>query len=788
MPDSTLQHALSSSYRLERELGRGGMAVVYLAHDLKHDRKVALKVIRPDTTFEGAAERFSREIRLAARLQHPHVLPVFDSGEAYPERSEGSLPVLWYTMPFVEGESLRDRLDREGKLPIADAVRIAREAAQGLAYAHQHHVIHRDIKPENLLLTRDGSVLVADFDIARAIAGESTAAAVNDKLTATGVSVGTPAYMAPEVRLGVPADVRSDVYSLASVLYEMLTGKMAAPGGGFGLDLFMQQTTPLVRAFRPETPVALDQLVRRGLHPSSERRFASMEELGEALAGGAVHAGRPRLRTSVVLTGIIVVMLAAAAVFALTRRHPPTSGDAVSSVAVLPFQNIGGDTAQAYFAEGMADELTTALVQGSDLRVASQNGIARLTPNQLTAREAGKRLGVGAVLEGTVRRSGSQLRITAQLTSASDGTVLWAQRYDRELSDVFQVQDEITQSIVSAMRGALFGGSHAARGAVNPDAYDLYLRGRYYWTRRGRESLSKAIDYLSRATAADPGFARAYAALAMAYVVLPVFSDTPADSALRMAEQNASRALALDSSLADAHLALAYLLKNRWQFAESEREFRAALQLAPNDATIHHWYGVLLYALGRVNESVSQLAQAKLLDPFLATIGNDAAVALLSARRYPEALAEVARADGLVKDMSDSWLIRAWIYLGQARGDSAVTALERAKALGIGFDTRPYLSVAYRMTGRTQDADRLYREVSDNYANRNGDAYGFAIAATAAGYRPAALSALSKVVAQKNVLVTELSMPCDPLLDPLAPEPEFDRMIAAAGMTRCQAR
>jgi serine/threonine protein kinase len=232
MPDSqpSLEQSLASSYRLERELGRGGMAVVYLAHDVKHDRKVALKVIRPDMAWVGVAERFSREIKLAARLQHPHILPVHDSGEAAGQ--------LWYTMPFVEGESLRDRLDREGKLAMADAIRIAREAAQALAYAHQHSVIHRDIKPENLLLTSDGSVLVADFGIARAIA-QSTAASSTSQLTETGIAVGTPAYMAPETRLGAPADAKSDIYSLASVLYEMLTGKMLSPAGGFGSALFM---------------------------------------------------------------------------------------------------------------------------------------------------------------------------------------------------------------------------------------------------------------------------------------------------------------------------------------------------------------------------------------------------------------------------------------------------------------------------------------------------------------------------------------------------------------------
>ena len=784
--DPTLEQALSSSYRLERELGRGGMAVVYLAWDRKHDRHVALKVIRPDVSLVGAAERFTREIRLTARLQHPHILPVHDSGE--------SAGQLWYTMPFVEGESLRARLDREKQLPIGEAVRIAREAAQALAYAHQHAVIHRDIKPENLLLTRDGSVLVADFGIARALASLATGspehvAPGTTQLTETGMAIGTPAYMAPDVRLGAPADPRSDVYSLSAVLYEMLTGKLIGGPGGLAFDLFLPETIPLVRASRADVPAGLDALVRKGLHPNPEQRFGTMDEMATALGDSPPGLTRKKTRSpiAVPLTALILLMLAAAAGWALFRHTPvPADGDP-ASVAVLPFQTIGGDTAQNYFAQGMADELTTALVRSSDIRVASQSGIARLAAQAMTPQQAGEKLGVRAVVEGTVRRQGNQLRVTTRLTSAADGSVLWAGRYDRELSDVFAVQDEITQAIVTALQGALLGNpqAHLARGTANLDAYDLYLRGRYYWAKRGEEGLTKAIQYFTQSAESDPGFARAPAGLSMAYAVLPVFSDANPDSLLTLAAGHAARALALDSSLWEAHLALAYVLKSQWRFAESEREFRAALALAPNDPTVHHWYGVLLYATGRINQSIEQMGEAKRLDPFGSTIATDGAVALYSAARYADARSEVSRSLELDSVKSDTWLVEGFVMLGERKADSAIAALTRARDLGSGFDITSYLSVAHRELGHTEEAERLYRDLRER-DSRSRNPLGVAIAAAAKGDQEAALEAVRQTLATRDVLVTELSVPCDPLLALLHGKPEFGALLRSVGMEECR--
>ena len=782
---SALAEALSGSYRFVRELGRGGMAVVYLARDLKHDRNVALKVIRPDVTLPGAAERFAREIKLAARLQHPHILPVLDSGDVNGQ--------LWYTMPFVEGETLRDRLDREKQLAISEAIRITREAAQALEYAHQHSVVHRDIKPENILLTTDGSVLVADFGIARALAGPATttgSTGSTTQLTETGVAMGTPAYMAPEQRLGVPADPRSDIYSLSAVLSELLTGRMVSSAGGGGFDQFLLQlseTGPRMRIARPEIPERVERAVGRGLQLDPAQRFSSMADFARALESPSgpqprlTGAGRPAILVLVVAS---VVISAGLLIRAVTRK----TGDGASgarSMAVLPFVNVSGDTAEAYFAQGMADELTTTLVKLSGVRLAGQSAVSRLRPEEMNAQDAGRRLDVENVLEGTVRRSGQRLRITVQLTSAHDGRVLWAERYDRDVQDVFQVQDEIARAIATALRATLTGsGSTAATEDL--EAYDLYLKGRYFWSRRGSEGLAKAIEYFNRAVARDSSFARAHAGLSMAYAVLPVFQTVDTDSVTVLAERSAARALALDSSLADAHLALAYALKNRWRFEESEREFVAALALAPNDPVVHHWYGVLLYATGRPTESVNELTRARTLDPFGATIGTDAGIAFYAARQFHEARREVERSYQLDHSKNDNYLVIAWTQLALGFPDSAIVSLERAQRFGSGFDIRPYLSVAHRRLGERAKADSILAELDRDYARGKARAFDLAIAAAGAGDRSRAVQALERTLKDRSLFVTEVSLPCEPLLDPIRSDPAFERLLAAAAMQPCR--
>ncbi len=469
----SLQSALADRYRIERELGRGGMATVYLAHDLRHDRSVALKVLRPELAHAVGADRFLREIRLCARLQHPHILGVHDSGEAGGQ--------LWFTMPYVDGETLRSRLAREQQLPIGDAVRITTEIADALTYAHGRGVIHRDIKPENILLSGNHA-LVADFGIARALRGGAAAqqgSEEDERLTETGMSLGTPQYMSPEQSVGErELDARTDVYSLGCVLYEMLAGEppFTGPNPQSVLAKRLSEPVPHIRSTR-EVPLAIDHAVTRALARAPADRFATAAEFAAALGSTSVESGSstapvtsrqsPRKRRWIgALIGAVLVILLGG-YMALGRSGGGAPG-LPASAAVLPFTDLSPGKDQEYFSDGLTEELITSLSQVKGIRVAARTSSFQFKGQNADIRDVGRKLGVGAVLEGSVRKSGDRLRVTAQLSSAEDGYQLWSESYDRDLADVFAVQEEIARAIVGALRVRLGGGTRLRPGARVP--------------------------------------------------------------------------------------------------------------------------------------------------------------------------------------------------------------------------------------------------------------------------------------------------------------------------------
>jgi serine/threonine-protein kinase len=772
--------AFGERYRVERELGRGGMATVYLAHDPRHDRPIALKVLLPELALALGADRFKREIRLAARLQHPHILTVLDSGEI----EAAGTPLFYYTMPFVAGESLRARMDREGPLPADEAMRIAREVADALDHAHRQGIIHRDVKPENILLS-DGHALLADFGIAKA------AADAGPRLTATGLSLGTPAYMSPEQATADPkVDARTDIYSLGCVLHEMLAGEPPFTGPSAQAVIAKRfASAPLpVRTVRPQLPESVDATLEKALALVPADRYASAAEFAAALGASAPARARAVPSWPLLAAGAIAIAAAAVALGPWDREDPGTPP--LSTVAVLPFSSMGGDTADAWFAEGMADELTTALAKVPGVRVASRSSAARYRDTDEQATEIGQALGVGAVLDGTVRRAADRLRVSVELTSAADGLVLWSDRFDREVTDVFAVQDEIAAAVVTALRGRIGARDSAAlapRGTNDLVAYDSYLKGRFAWSKRGERGLRDAIGYFHAAVARDPDFARGHAGLAMAYVVIPFFARSfPADSALTLAEASAERALALDSTLSDAHLALANLHKMRWRFDEAERHFRQALALAPEDPAVLHWYGVHLYATGRPDASVEQLELATRLDPFGTAASSDYTASLWAAGRFDDAIAEARRNLKLDPAKSDTWLVLGLAHLALRNADSALTALAAAHRFGTAVDVRSYESAALRQLGDTAKADAIYAAIRRDQAAGQARAFDVALAAAAADDRPVALDAIEQVVEERHMFVTEFSLPCDPLFAPLRREPRFAAALERAGMQSCR--
>src|SRR5437762_2300222 len=452
MPDSLreqLQAALGAVYTIERELGRGGMATVFLARDAKHHRHVALKVLDPQLAASLGTERFLTEIRVTANLQHPNVLPLFDSGEAN--------GLLFYVMPFVAGETLRAKLDREGRFPIDEALRIASAIASALDYAHRHDVVHRDIKPENVLLS-DGVPMVADFGIAKAVVNSRLDdGSTNPGLTRAGVALGTPSYMSPEQAMGEAVDGRSDIYALGCLLYEMLSGDapFTGPSAQSVIAKHLAAAVPSVRGVRDSVPLSVDATIVRAMAKAPADRFMNPAQFAAALVSAAP-----------------------------VESMPDSSPSPLMSVAVLPFANMSADKKNEYFGDGLAEEIINVLAQVPTLKVAGRTSSFFFREKDIEFAEIGRRLNVGHILEGSVRTAGNHIRVTAQLIKVTDGFHLWSERYDREMTDIFAIQDEITQAIASALQVKLSPEVVTFRRPTpNLRAYAAYLEARDNWVR-----------------------------------------------------------------------------------------------------------------------------------------------------------------------------------------------------------------------------------------------------------------------------------------------------------------
>ncbi|MGH7548730.1 MAG: protein kinase domain-containing protein [Gemmatimonadales bacterium] len=569
--------ALADRYAIEREVGRGGMATVFLAQDLRHHRPVAVKVLHPQLAVSLGPDRFLREIQIAARLQHPHIVPLYDSGQA------GEL--LYYVMPYVEGESLRQRLERERQLPLEDALQVARAVASALDYAHRHQIVHRDIKPENVML-HDGEAVVTDFGIAKAV----TAAAEN--LTQTGTAVGTPAYMSPEQAAGeAELDGRSDIYSLGAVLYEMLGG--VAPFTGPTVQAIIARLftdpVPRLRERRDEVPDWLEQAVLKALAKAPAGRYTTAAQFAQALAwpaGGST---------------------------------PPGSmpAGAAKSIAVLPFADMSSQRDQEYFCEGIAEEIINALTKIQALRVASRTSAFAFKGKNAAIGEIGRKLKVATVLEGSVRKAGTRLRVTAQLVNVADGYHLWSERYDRELQDVFAIQDEIAENIVKALRVVL---SEEEKRAIekapteNVQAYDYYLRGRQFFHQFRRTGIQFARRMFERAIEIDPDYALAYAGVADCCSFLYMYWDG-SKANLESADSASRKALQLDPELAEAHASRGFALSLSRQYDEARREFETAIRLNPKLYEAHYLYARACFQEGKLEEAVRHYEDASRVRP-----------------------------------------------------------------------------------------------------------------------------------------------------------------------------
>ena len=642
-----LKTGLADRYTIERELGVGGMATVYLAHDVRHDRDVALKVLKPDLAGALGAERFLTEIKLCARLQHPHILTVLDSGETAGH--------LWFTMPFVEGESLRDRLRRQKQLSVDEALRITHEAAEALDYAHTHGVIHRDIKPENILLSGNHA-LVADFGIGRALATGQ------ERLTATGLSVGTPAYMSPEQAAG-DRDVgaRSDVYSLATVLYEMLSGEtpFAAPTSQAMIARRFTDTAKPLRQVRDSVPEHVERAVAKALSRTAADRFATAGEFGEALAAAptvasTAAAAAPMARRRRMSPGLTMLgfgfLLGAGVLFAWRRSESSKSADTGGRViAVLPFEN-AGDASNEYFADGIADEVRGKLSALPGLTVIAGASSREYKKTTKSVDQIARELGAEYLLVGKVQwakdASGTtRVLVSPELVQVRGGrlTTRWEQPFNAATNDVFTVQSDIASKVASALDVALGDSARravAAAPTANVPAYDAYLKGEaasQELSVADPASLRRAISFYEQAVALDSTFARAWSRLAFERATL-YFNTAPTPELAEAAREAADRTRSLAPSSSDAALAwTAYYSGVAHDNRRALPALESGLKAAPNDVQLLGNAALIEQKMGLWDAALQHFSRARVLDPRSAITARRLGTMLLYLRRYPEA-------------------------------------------------------------------------------------------------------------------------------------------------------
>ena len=661
-------------YEIQRELGRGGMAAVFLGRDLRYERVVAIKVMHPEVMAGAGRDRFLREIRIAATLSHPHILPLFDSGEA-----DG---LMYYVMPYVSGESLRSRIARLSTLPVEEAIRLASEVASGLAHAHEQGIVHRDVKPENILLSGDSAVLT-DFGIAQALDVSG------GRLTGTGLFVGSPAYMSPEQVEGL-VDHRSDLYALGCVLYEMLCG---APPFSGATNLAMlaghanKTVTPL-RHLRPAVPPDLESLVLRTLAKNPDERFATARELANAL-------GRATSSTVVMTTSGVTEVRSGA-----------------RALAILRFDDLSPGRDQEYFCEGMAEELRTSLSRVDGLRVLSRTASEGIRGKGLDTRAIGRALGVTHLLEGTVRSAGARLRVSITLTGTSDGFQLWSDRYDRGAEDVFEIQDDIARRVAEALRVHLtLAHPLGARRARKPgiDAYRAFLRGRHHWNRRTERSLLQGVSHMKDAIAIDPGYAEAHAGLADSLVTLGIYGALMPGEAMRGALEAAQSALDLDPALAEAHAVRGAVQGlYEWNWSAAEESFLAAIRFDPGYITGHHWYANhVLMPNGRFHEADRELRIALELDPASPSAAASRGLLRALEGRDEEAIHEFQALLDRDPEFSLGYYFLGQVYDRQSRFDEAVSSLRQALTFG-GESPEVIAMLAYTIgrAGGTAEATR----------------------------------------------------------------------------------
>jgi serine/threonine-protein kinase len=734
-------------YRIVRTLGRGGMGVVYQAEDMRLKRFVALKFLAATVSAHAQARsRFLREAQSAAAIDDPRVCTVYEAGE-----DQGR---AYIAMAFIDGPTLKDRI-AQGPLTMDETVSIARDVAAGLAAAHARGVVHRDVKPGNVMLAGPRLAKITDFGLARMESASQS--------TKTAGVAGTPAYMSPEQAQGLPTDQRTDIWSFGCVLHEMLTGRSPFATASGQVDVFaiVHGPAPAMTAFRPDAPASLAAILERCLQPDLRRRYQSASALLADLE--AMNAGGP------------------APVVRPSREDMP-------SIAVLPFADMSPDRTQEYFGEGMAEEIIHALARIEGVRVVARTSSFAVKGKGLDVREIGRVLNVGTVLEGSVRASDSRLRITAQLITVDDGFHLWSERYDREAGDVFAIQDGITAAIVDRLAAALHLSERAAlreRAPVNPEAYALYLKGRYFHHRMAADTVEPALRCFGEAVAKDPTFARAHAGIAAVWGDLAAFNLAPPAEAWPKAREAADRALALDRDVSDAHLVAAGMaLWYEWDWTAAEAGMKRTIALNPGDALARGRYGWFLLNRRRFDECGAAIRQALAYDPLSPLLYGFAVGLHAACGRGNEALGDFRRAVELAPNFGLPYFHAAVAYTSLGRLDEAADVVEAGMRRGLTiFWADCILGIVRAKQGRRDEAATILARMIEQHQRLDVSCASIAWVAACLGDFDTAFAWLDRGYDDRDGLMAWVHVYTDIFVPALASDPRFHALLDRLHLT-----
>jgi serine/threonine-protein kinase len=695
------------------------MSVVYKAEDTTLKRFVALKFPSAQILAdEGKKARFIHEARAAAALDHPNICTLHEIDEVGGK--------TFISMAHVDGQSLYERI-KSGPLKLTEIVDISIQAAQGLYEAHKKGIVHRDIKSANIMVTSSGQVKIMDFGLAK-LAGETSAT----RLTRVGAIMGTVDYMSPEQAKGEPVDHRTDMWSLSVVMYEMLTGQLPFKGGNEQavIHSILYEEPKRLRDLRRDVPATLEQTVQKLIEKDPSNRYDGMKaliaelksiSLKLSLSKERVVSKRSRLKATVVFAALACVGIAAL----MYLRPWAVQEKSLSSIAVLPFVNMSGDPEQEYFCDGMAEELINALTQIKELRVIARTSAFSYKGKDVKARDIGRELNVAAILEGSVRKADNRLRVTAQLVDTTGGHHLWSERYDRDMGDVFAIQDEITSAIVDKLKPKLLGQEKARlakRQTVDLQVYDLYLKGRFFRRKQTEVAAKKSVEYFEQAIEKDPNYAPAYAGLALSYGLLPIFSPLPSKEVVPKAREMALKALEIDETLAEAHVSLGFIKTSHdWDWEGGEREYKRAIELNPGYSDGHREYSFNLLFRARFDEAIKEIEQALELDPLSALINQNLGVVCRFAKQFDRAIEALKRAIAMDPSMMYAHLELGLAYFGKSMYEEALIEFQKEREISKGAHAwaEVYTGWTYVEMGKPDEAQK----VLDNLLERSEQEY-----------------------------------------------------------------